>query len=125
MRVWRRTLGFWQEHLFEDEGSFSAVRASGGVGASERSEEVLPGRRRGILPSRRRGHVQEIAALVECRFSASIAEDAVVADSDEVRREDVEEEALDELEGGQRHCAGAVVLLRISVLEGDPGFRRD
>ena len=50
----------------------------------------------------------------------SVGEDTVVADSDEAGGEDVEEEALDELEGRQRHCAGLVVLLRISVLEGDP-----
>ena len=62
MRVWRCALGFWQEHLFEDQVSFSAVCAQSGIDACECSEEILPGRRRGILPGRRGRHVQEIAA---------------------------------------------------------------
>ena len=116
MRVWRCALGFWQDNPFEDQGSFSAVRAQSGIDACECSEEVLPGRRRGILPSRRMRHVQEIAAYRQRRFPVSVGEDAVVADSDEATGEDVEEKSSDELEGRQRHCAGLVVLLGISVL---------
>ena len=60
-----------------------------------------------------------LATAHECCFPASVAEDAVVSDFDEAFREDVEEEALDERRGRERHLVGAIGVCRVTVTEGD------
>ena len=58
-------------------------------------------------------------AVSEGCFPVSIAEDTVVSDLDEAFREDVEEEALDERRGRERHLVGAIGVCRVTVTEGD------
>jgi hypothetical protein len=63
--------------------------------------------------------VEECARLVEALLADSVGEQTVVADAHEVSRDDVEEEAADEL--GRLECdlGAAVLAAAITIAEGD------
>lgn len=82
----------------------------------------------GSVVDKRRGSVQELAGAGDARLSGTAGEQAVMPDAVEPPRENVEQEASNELVGGKRHdllpigTVAAVVL----VTEGDAGlFERD
>ena len=72
----------------------------------------------------RRSDPEQLADVVEMRLAGGTREQAIVADAMEALRQDVEQEAPDELVGGERHdllpvgTVGPVVL----VAERDPGL---
>lgn len=78
--------------LYDDHAS-AAARA--------RRAEVL--RRIGIIGARWRSDVQEFAGKREAGLAGGAGEQAVVADAVEAARQDMEQEAANELVGAKRH----------------------
>src|SRR5215831_5380657 len=66
-----------------------------------------------------RSHAQEMSAMLQLLFAASLAQEPVVADAMESRGEDVEEESPDELHGRERHDFRLIVVAVVAPVEGD------
>ncbi len=62
-----------------------------------------------------RCHAEQFTAASELTFTLAIAEKAEVSDAMEAIRQDVDEEAADELVGGQRHRAVMAVMAVVLV----------
>ena len=65
------------------------------------------------------GHIQEAPALIEPLLAMTIAEQPVVADAMEAGRQDVQQEATDELLGREDHALLGVAVTVVSPAEGD------
>ena len=66
-------------------------------------------RRGGLLRRARRRHGEQVSGLRDIGRAAGIGEQAVVTDAVEAFGQDVQQEAADELVGGKRHGAVALV----------------
>jgi hypothetical protein len=62
---------------------------------------------------------EEFSAAVELELARAVGQEAKVTNAHEAVRQDMKQEAADELAGWQGHGASAVAMLSISVREGD------
>lgn len=104
--------------MFTDHPAFTAVGADPGVDSGDAFEQLLPGHPVLFLilvwvADPEKGH-----ALSQFGFSIPCAEDAIMPDFNEAIRQDVEEEAANELGCIQGHEFDLIVVVAISILEG-------
>lgn len=100
--------------LDEHEGVGAAVGTTQGVGGGWR----FPGRRQGAFRDGRR-HVEERSRLGQATLALAVAQETIVPDLDEARRQQVQPEATQELLQRQGQRFEAVVVGVILVGESD------